>query len=210
MSTGASLHRTPRPRRLSPAPLRRRRRARRPCSLVRHGESAPAVPGAAVPAARRPRRSAARSGRRAAGRAARRAFAPRADRRDLRDVAAAHASDRGTARPAPRPRGRRGAGPAARSSSASGKAASSASAPRPAIPSSAQIWEEERWDVIPGGEAQDAFDERVWRGFQRIVAAHPDRRVDGRRARWRHRPAAAPRHRLAPVRVLGCRQRVDQ
>jgi 2,3-bisphosphoglycerate-dependent phosphoglycerate mutase len=40
-----------------------------------------------------------------------------------------------------------------------------------------QIWEEERWDVIPGGEAHDAFDERVWRGFQRIVTAHPDQRV---------------------------------
>jgi probable phosphoglycerate mutase len=40
-----------------------------------------------------------------------------------------------------------------------------------------QIWEQERWDVIPGGEAQDAFDERVWRGFQRIVAENADRRV---------------------------------
>jgi 2,3-bisphosphoglycerate-dependent phosphoglycerate mutase len=40
-----------------------------------------------------------------------------------------------------------------------------------------QIWEEERWDVIPGGEAHEAFDERVWRGFQRIVAAHADQRV---------------------------------
>jgi 2,3-bisphosphoglycerate-dependent phosphoglycerate mutase len=40
-----------------------------------------------------------------------------------------------------------------------------------------QIWEQERWDVIPGGEAMDAFDERVWRGFQRIVAAHADQRV---------------------------------
>jgi probable phosphoglycerate mutase len=40
-----------------------------------------------------------------------------------------------------------------------------------------KIWEEERWDVIPGGEPQDAFDERVWRGLQRIVAAHPDQRV---------------------------------
>jgi probable phosphoglycerate mutase len=40
-----------------------------------------------------------------------------------------------------------------------------------------QIWEQERWDVIPGGEGLDAFDERVWRGFQRIVAAHPDGRV---------------------------------
>jgi probable phosphoglycerate mutase len=35
-----------------------------------------------------------------------------------------------------------------------------------------QIWTEERWDVIPGAEVHDAFDERVWRGFQRIVSAH--------------------------------------
>jgi 2,3-bisphosphoglycerate-dependent phosphoglycerate mutase len=40
-----------------------------------------------------------------------------------------------------------------------------------------QIWEQERWDVIPGGEPLDDFDERVWRGFQEIVAAHPDERV---------------------------------
>jgi probable phosphoglycerate mutase len=40
-----------------------------------------------------------------------------------------------------------------------------------------QIFTEERWDVIPGAEPHDAFDERVWRGFQRIVAAHPDETV---------------------------------
>jgi probable phosphoglycerate mutase len=40
-----------------------------------------------------------------------------------------------------------------------------------------QIFTEERWDVIPGAESQEAFDERVWNGFQRIVAAHPDQRV---------------------------------
>ena len=40
-----------------------------------------------------------------------------------------------------------------------------------------QIWEQERWDVIPGGEPQDALDERVWRGFQRIVTENVDRRV---------------------------------
>jgi probable phosphoglycerate mutase len=40
-----------------------------------------------------------------------------------------------------------------------------------------QIWEQERWDVIPGAEPHDAFDERVWRGFQRIVDAHPNGRV---------------------------------
>jgi 2,3-bisphosphoglycerate-dependent phosphoglycerate mutase len=40
-----------------------------------------------------------------------------------------------------------------------------------------QIWEQERWDVIPGAEALGEFDERVWRGFQQIVGAHPDGRV---------------------------------
>ncbi len=40
-----------------------------------------------------------------------------------------------------------------------------------------QIFVQERWDVIPGAEPHDAFDERTWAGFQRIVAAHPDERV---------------------------------
>ena len=40
-----------------------------------------------------------------------------------------------------------------------------------------QIFLQERWDVIPGAEPHEDFDERVWRGFQRIVAAHPDQRV---------------------------------
>jgi 2,3-bisphosphoglycerate-dependent phosphoglycerate mutase len=40
-----------------------------------------------------------------------------------------------------------------------------------------QIFRQERWDVIPGAEAQEEFDERVWRGFRRIVLAHPDERV---------------------------------
>ncbi len=41
----------------------------------------------------------------------------------------------------------------------------------------AEIFMQERWDVIPGAESHEAFDERVWRGFQRIVAAHRDERV---------------------------------
>jgi probable phosphoglycerate mutase len=40
-----------------------------------------------------------------------------------------------------------------------------------------QIFVQERWDVIPGAEPHIEFDERVWRGFQRVVAAHPDERV---------------------------------
>lgn len=41
----------------------------------------------------------------------------------------------------------------------------------------AEIFTHERWDVIPGAEPHDAFDERVWRGFQRIVDANRGRRV---------------------------------
>jgi 2,3-bisphosphoglycerate-dependent phosphoglycerate mutase len=40
-----------------------------------------------------------------------------------------------------------------------------------------QIFVQERWDVIPGSESQEKFDARTWRGFERIVAAHPDQRV---------------------------------
>jgi 2,3-bisphosphoglycerate-dependent phosphoglycerate mutase len=40
-----------------------------------------------------------------------------------------------------------------------------------------KIFAEERWDVIPGAEPHDEFDERIWRGFQRIVAAHADQTV---------------------------------
>src|SRR5260221_1550561 len=40
-----------------------------------------------------------------------------------------------------------------------------------------QIFVQERWDVVPGAEPHEEFDTRVWRGFQRIVAAHPHERV---------------------------------
>jgi probable phosphoglycerate mutase len=40
-----------------------------------------------------------------------------------------------------------------------------------------QIFNEERWDVIPNAEPHESFDERVWNGFRRIVAAHTDERV---------------------------------
>jgi 2,3-bisphosphoglycerate-dependent phosphoglycerate mutase len=43
-----------------------------------------------------------------------------------------------------------------------------------ADPIFAQIFTEERWDVIPGAEAQDEFDARVWRGLHNIVEAHAD------------------------------------
>jgi probable phosphoglycerate mutase len=40
-----------------------------------------------------------------------------------------------------------------------------------------QIFLQERWDVIPGAEALEAFDRRCARGLARIVSAHPDGRV---------------------------------
>ncbi len=40
-----------------------------------------------------------------------------------------------------------------------------------------QIFVQERWDVIPGAEPQEEFDERTWRGFRRCAAAHPDERI---------------------------------
>jgi probable phosphoglycerate mutase len=41
----------------------------------------------------------------------------------------------------------------------------------------AQIWADERWDVIPNAEDHEEFDARVWRGLTRIVTAHPDQVV---------------------------------
>jgi len=38
----------------------------------------------------------------------------------------------------------------------------------------AQIFAEQRWDVVPGAEPGDAFDARVRAGVERIAAAHPD------------------------------------
>jgi probable phosphoglycerate mutase len=40
-----------------------------------------------------------------------------------------------------------------------------------------EIFLKERWDVIPGAEPHDDFDTRTARGLQRIVDAHPDGRV---------------------------------
>lgn len=44
-------------------------------------------------------------------------------------------------------------------------------------PIAARMLAEERWDLIPGAEPHQAFDERVMAGLGRIVAAHPDQRV---------------------------------
>jgi probable phosphoglycerate mutase len=44
-------------------------------------------------------------------------------------------------------------------------------------PLAKRLWEEQRWDVIPGAESMAALAERVERGLNRIAAAHPDQRV---------------------------------
>lgn len=44
-------------------------------------------------------------------------------------------------------------------------------------PVALRMFAEQRWDVIPGAEPTDAFGARVRAGLERIVAAHPDQRV---------------------------------
>jgi 2,3-bisphosphoglycerate-dependent phosphoglycerate mutase len=44
-------------------------------------------------------------------------------------------------------------------------------------PIAAQMWEQERWDVIPGAEPGDEFAARVGGAITRIAAAHPDQVV---------------------------------
>lgn len=44
-------------------------------------------------------------------------------------------------------------------------------------PIAVQMRQEQRWDVIPGAESAQALAERVRRGVEQIVAAHPDQRV---------------------------------
>lgn len=41
----------------------------------------------------------------------------------------------------------------------------------------AEVLRQERWDVIPGAEPLDAFEHRVCRGLRRVVDAHPGGRV---------------------------------
>ena len=40
-----------------------------------------------------------------------------------------------------------------------------------------RVFENERWDEIPGAERLEAFDQRIAGAIDRIVAAHPDQRV---------------------------------
>ena len=40
-----------------------------------------------------------------------------------------------------------------------------------------RMWDEQRWDVIPGAEPAEVFAKRVRGAIERIAAAHPDRTV---------------------------------
>jgi probable phosphoglycerate mutase len=44
-------------------------------------------------------------------------------------------------------------------------------------PVAVRMYEEERWDVIPGAESSAALADRVRDAVRRICAAHPDRRI---------------------------------
>ena len=44
-------------------------------------------------------------------------------------------------------------------------------------PTAMKMYEEQRWDVIPGGEPAAQFARRVRRGIERIATAHPDELV---------------------------------
>lgn len=44
-------------------------------------------------------------------------------------------------------------------------------------PIAVRMYEEERWDAIPGAEPTEEFDARVRAGIERIAAAHPDQLV---------------------------------
>jgi probable phosphoglycerate mutase len=44
-------------------------------------------------------------------------------------------------------------------------------------PLTVRIFEEQRWDVIPGAEPAETFGDRIRAGITRIAAAHPDQRV---------------------------------
>ena len=44
-------------------------------------------------------------------------------------------------------------------------------------PTALRMREQERWDVIPGGESTEALGARVRRGIEAIAADHPDQRV---------------------------------
>jgi probable phosphoglycerate mutase len=44
-------------------------------------------------------------------------------------------------------------------------------------PDAQRLWTEQRWDVIPGAEPVQDFDDRIAGAIGRIAAAHPDQRV---------------------------------
>ena len=173
-------------RRASASTGSRRRPARPRVLVVRHGESAPEHPGQAVPAARRARRPRAPPARRAPGASC--SPSGCSTSRSTRST-----SRRCGARTRPRRRSpaRLGLTPIEEPDLREvflgewegGVFRSTRGRQRPDLPARSSA--EERWDVIPGAEPHDDFDARVWRGFQRIVAAHPDQT-----RRWSSRTAA--------------------
>ena len=40
-----------------------------------------------------------------------------------------------------------------------------------------EMWTQQRWDIVPGGEPQDDFRARVHRSIERIAETHPDQTV---------------------------------
>ncbi|WP_406634035.1 histidine phosphatase family protein [Amycolatopsis sp. WGS_07] len=44
-------------------------------------------------------------------------------------------------------------------------------------PLAQKLWEEQRWDVLPGAESDEAFGRRIRAALTRVAAAHPDQRV---------------------------------
>ena len=78
-------------------------------------------------------------------------------------------------------------------------------------PAALRALAEERWDALPGGEAMDAFAERVARGLDEVVArGRAGGRLPrgGRRPRRRDRRALPPGHGEPPVRLRPRREHV--
>ena len=145
--------------------------------VVRHGESAPEVPGR--PFALRDGHGDPElhpDGRRQAELLADRLEHEQIDAIYVTTLRRTHETAAPLAAPS-RPHADRGARPARGVPRRMGRRHLPIARASTTIPVFQEIFRQERWDVIPGAEPLDDFDERVWRGFQRIVAAHPDERV---------------------------------
>ena len=77
-------------------------------------------------------------------------------------------------------------------------------------PIAVRMSEEERWDVIPGGEPKDDFIARLRAGLAPHRGRPPRRTGRGLHPRRRDRPAPRARRGHRPrLRLRGCRQRLD-